>query len=75
MVVGTVSDGRKDDLKKVKGIGPVYEGKLNEFGIFTFEQIGKLNAEARDAIEDLTGFPGRVEREAWVAQAKVLMNK
>ena len=73
--VGAVSDGRKDDLKKVKGIGPVYEGRLNELGIFTFEQIAKLNVEAREAVEDLTGFPGRVEREDWIGQAKVLMNK
>ena len=73
--VGTVSDGRKDDLKKVKGIGPVYEGKLNELGIFTFEQIAKLTDEAREAVEDLTGFPGRVEREDWIGQAKELMNK
>ena len=73
--VGVVEEGRKDDLKLVKGIGPVYEGKLNELGIFTFEQIAKLNDEAREAIEDLTGFPGRVEREDWVGQAKLLMNK
>ena len=73
--VGSVADGRKDDLKKVKGIGPVFEGKLNELGIFTFEQIAKLKDEAREAIEDLTGFPGRVEREDWIGQVKVLMNK
>jgi predicted flap endonuclease-1-like 5' DNA nuclease len=73
--VGVVSDGRKDDLKEVIGIGPVYEGKLNELGIFIFEQISKLNEEAREAIEDLTGFPGRVERENWVGQAKNLMNR
>lgn len=73
--VGTVTDGRKDDLKRVKGIGPVYEGRLNELGIFTFEQIAKLTPEAREAVEDLTGFPGRVEREDWIGQAKVLMNK
>jgi len=73
--VGSVADGRKDDLRKVKGIGPVFEGKLNELGIFTFEQIAKLKDEAREAIEDLTGFPGRVEREDWIGQVKVLMNK
>ena len=73
--VGSVADGRKDDLRKVKGIGPVFEGKLNELGIFTFEQIAKLKDEATEAIEDLTGFPGRVEREDWIGQVKVLMNK
>lgn len=73
--VGTVDDGRKDDLKIVKGIGPVYEGRLNDLGIYTFEQIAKLNDDAKEAVEALTGFPGRVDRENWIGQAKILMNK
>ena len=31
-----------DDLKVIKGIGTVIERKLNEAGIFTFEQLGNL---------------------------------
>lgn len=31
-----------DPLEKVKGIGPVIKGKLNEQGIFTFAQLGAL---------------------------------
>jgi predicted flap endonuclease-1-like 5' DNA nuclease len=31
-----------DDLKIIKGIGPVIERKLNDAGITTFEQLGKL---------------------------------
>lgn len=31
-----------DDLKVIKGIGPVIERKLNEAGIETFEQLGNL---------------------------------
>jgi predicted flap endonuclease-1-like 5' DNA nuclease len=33
-----------DDLKIIKGIGPVIERKLNEAGIYTFEQLGELSA-------------------------------
>lgn len=33
-----------DDLKKIKGIGPVIERKLNEAGIETFEQLGNLTS-------------------------------
>jgi predicted flap endonuclease-1-like 5' DNA nuclease len=73
--IGAVADGEKDDLKLVKGIGPVYEGKLNEFGIYTFNQLSKIDAEMAHLIEELTGFPGRVEREDWVGQAKQLLNK
>lgn len=31
-----------DDLKVIKGIGRVIEGKLNDAGIYTFEQLGNL---------------------------------
>lgn len=31
-----------DDLKIIKGIGTVIERKLNEAGIYTFEQLGSL---------------------------------
>ena len=33
-----------DDLKVIKGIGPVIERKLNDAGIHTFEQLGGLTA-------------------------------
>jgi predicted flap endonuclease-1-like 5' DNA nuclease len=33
-----------DDLKTIKGIGPVIERKLNEAGVYTFEQLGNLSA-------------------------------
>jgi predicted flap endonuclease-1-like 5' DNA nuclease len=31
-----------DDLKVIKGIGVVIERKLNEAGIYTFDQLGGL---------------------------------
>ena len=31
-----------DDLKVIKGIGKVIEGKLNDAGVYTFEQLGNL---------------------------------
>ena len=34
-----------DDLKAIKGIGVVIEGKLNEAGIHTFEQLGNLTVD------------------------------
>jgi predicted flap endonuclease-1-like 5' DNA nuclease len=48
---GAVSLDRKsqpavipDDLKVIKGIGPVIERKLNAAGVYTFEQLGNLTA-------------------------------
>lgn len=35
---------RRDDLKLIKGIGLVIEGRLNQAGVYTFEQLGNLSA-------------------------------
>lgn len=60
----------RDDLKQVNGIGPFIEEKLNDLGIYTFEQISQLDEEL---IETLTNaiefFPGRIDRDDWVGQA------
>jgi len=70
--VGIVSEEDKDDLKRIKGIGKVYEGRLNSIGVFSFAQMAKLKDGGIEAIEAITGFPGRVKRENWVGQAKTL---
>lgn len=70
--IGIASEDDKDDLKKIKGIGKVYEGRLNEIGIFNFSQISKLQGKGIEAIEALTGFPGRIQREDWIGQATLL---
>ena len=60
----------RDDLKQINGIGPFIEEKLNDLGIYTFEQVGSLD---EGMVEDLTTaiefFPGRIERDDWVGQA------
>jgi predicted flap endonuclease-1-like 5' DNA nuclease len=73
-VIGEATAENKDNLKKISGVGPVYEEKLNSLGIYTFEQVSKLTPESIQAIEELTKyFPGRIEREDWMSQAKKLM--
>ena len=64
--------GDEDDLKRIKGIGPVNEKALNELGIFKFSQIADWTPSNVDWVEDFMSFPGRIEREDWIAQAKVL---
>ena len=64
----------KDDLKLIKGVGGFLEKKLNDIGIYTFEQISKFD---NDIIENVTVaiefFPGRIKRDKWVKQSKELM--
>lgn len=62
----------KDNLKRIKGIGPKNEEALNRLGIFHFAQIAGLKAKEAAWIGAFLAFPGRIEREEWIAQAKRL---
>lgn len=70
---GTADASQKDDLKRIKGVGPFIENKLNAIGIFTFDQISKFNTEDMQTVTELIAFfPGRIERDDWKGQAEVL---
>lgn len=66
-------DGRKDDLKKIKGLGPKMEAALNEIGVFHFDQIAGWNRKAVRSIDEQLSLRGRIEREKWVSQAKAIV--
>ncbi|WP_415184142.1 endonuclease [Phaeovulum sp.] len=65
--------GVADDLKVIEGIGPVLERLCNELGIYHFDQIAKWGAAEVEWMDgNLKGFRGRVTRDKWVAQAKLI---
>lgn len=65
-----------DDLKRIRGIGPAIERKLHALGITTYSQISGFDSAAIDKITgELAFFPGRIERDNWVGQARDLMGK
>lgn len=64
----------KDDLQQLEGIGPFIEMKLNDIGLYTYEQISMLDEEAISLITDaIQFFPGRIEKDNWVGQAGGMM--
>ena len=66
-------DGNADDLKQIKGVGPKLEKLCNSLGFYHFDQIaGWTEDEVAWVDENLEGFKGRVSRDEWVSQAKVL---
>jgi len=72
-VAATIEKNDIDDLKEIKGIGPVIEKKLNMLGIVNFKQISELSDEAVEQIaHTLKFFPDRIRRDHWVEQAKDL---
>ncbi len=65
--------GSADDLKKIEGIGPALEKLCNEMGIYHFDQIAGWGANEIAWMDgNLKGFKGRVTRDKWVAQAKLI---
>ncbi|MCQ0990037.1 NADH-quinone oxidoreductase subunit NuoE [Jiella marina] len=66
--------GEADDLKQIKGIGPVIEGKLNDLGVFHFWQIAKWRETELIWIDDYLNFRGRAVREGWIEQARDLQS-
>lgn len=66
-------DGKADDLKQIKGIGPQMEVLCNKLGFYHFEQISSWTPEEVAWVDaNLEGFKGRVTRDKWVRQAQIL---
>lgn len=66
----------KNDLTLISGIGPVIQRKLNELGIYSFQQISEFTPEDIDEVANaLKVFQGRIGRDNWIGKAAALMRK
>ncbi len=65
-----IGEKEADDLKKIKGIGVKLEKLLNSLGVYTFKQIAEWTKEDVAKIDAYLKFPGRIERDEWIKQAK-----
>jgi NADH-quinone oxidoreductase subunit E len=66
-------DGKADDLTLIVGIGPKLMALCHRLGFYHFDQIAAwTGAEVAWVDANLEGFKGRVTRDKWVVQAKVL---
>jgi predicted flap endonuclease-1-like 5' DNA nuclease len=63
---------KPDDLELIVGVGPKNNRQLNEMGITRFAQIAGWTAKDEEDYGVKMDFPGRIEREEWVRQAKNL---
>ncbi|MFT3730261.1 MAG: hypothetical protein QM780_02390 [Hyphomicrobium sp.] len=68
----TGGDGPSDDLKRIRGIGVLIEKRLNAMGIRRYEQIANWTSGDIDRVSRMLEFKGRIERESWVEQARIL---
>ncbi|MBP6185251.1 MAG: hypothetical protein KA479_09945 [Saprospiraceae bacterium] len=57
----------------MNGIGPALEKKLNELGIYTYEQVSQFDDDLVEKVNQaIEFFPGRIARDNWVGQALAL---
>jgi predicted flap endonuclease-1-like 5' DNA nuclease len=62
---------KRDPLIDILGVGPVYEQRLLDAGVFTFEQVANLTVDEITAIIKPEAWQN-VDIAAWIAEAKVL---
>ncbi|RUM21250.1 5' DNA nuclease [Rhizobium vallis] len=67
--------GKADDLKLIAGIGPKLEQVLNAKGIRSFAEIAGWSDEEIARLDAELGFNGRIGRDDWPGQAKVLATR
>lgn len=68
------SQGPNEDLKRIRGVGVLIEKRLNAMGISRYEQIANWTSGEIDRVSQVLEFKGRIEREGWVEQARILLN-
>ncbi len=62
-----------DDLGRIKGVGPKLVAILHELGVNSFAQIANWDEAEIDRIDAQLGrFEGRIRRDDWVEQARLL---
>lgn len=65
--------GVADDLKMIKGVGLKMEQLVNSLGFWHFDQLAAWTDDEVAWVDaNLKGFKGRVSRDKWVEQAKLL---
>jgi predicted flap endonuclease-1-like 5' DNA nuclease len=63
-----------DNLKRIRGIGVLIEKRLNGAGVTRYQQIADWTRDDVARFENILDFNGRIVRESWVEQARVLAN-
>lgn len=66
----------RDNLQKIRGIGPSIEKILNKYDIYRYEQIANISEyEIETVARDIKGLKNQIHREDWIGQAEYLINK
>lgn len=70
--IAAARSGKADNLQRISGVGPKNEKTLHRLGFFHFDQIAAWSSEEIAWVDDHLKFNGRILREEWTAQARLL---
>lgn len=62
--------GEADDLKRINGVHPKLEQRLNDAGVYHYWQIADLDADNLASLDRKLKLRGQIAKEDWVGQAK-----
>ncbi len=62
----------RNNLQRIRGIGKVNEAKLNELGVWHFDQVAAWTAPQAKWVNSFPVVSRRIQREDWIGQARVL---
>jgi predicted flap endonuclease-1-like 5' DNA nuclease len=72
--IGYAGSDDADNLRFIEGINPMVEHRLHAAGVYRFSQLAHLTPDDVYLLNEiLEFFPGRVQRDNWVGQAKTLL--
>ncbi|MEM6410616.1 MAG: hypothetical protein AAF683_03675 [Pseudomonadota bacterium] len=65
--------GTPDDLERISGVGPKLRDMLHGIGVYYFWQVSEWSPEQVEWVDSLLdAFHGRIERDNWVSQARMM---
>ncbi|QIG51090.1 hypothetical protein G5V57_27235 [Nordella sp. HKS 07] len=70
--IAMARNGTPDNLQRISGVGPKNEKTLHSLGFYHFDQLAAWTREEVAWVDDHLKFGGRIEREEWINQARLL---
>jgi NADH-quinone oxidoreductase subunit E len=70
--ISSARGGKADKLQRISGVGPKNEKVLHNLGFFHFDQISAWTPAEIEWVDDHLKFNGRIKREEWTKQCKLL---
>ena len=61
-----------DDLKRLSGVGPALEDKLNQVGVYTYNQITKMSEREFNILDQLINKFPKSKTKFWTGEANLL---